>query len=72
MQLLGWVSWQPPLATMVTNIGKACLISPIVAPVIYYLGAATLMIVSPDNKSRLLGAFMFILFFGIPVSKLLH
>lgn len=50
------------------SIGKACLISPIVAPVIYYIGAAILMIMSPDNKSSLLGAFMFIMFFGIPVS----
>ncbi len=52
----------------IASIGKACLISPIVALVIYYIGAAALMNMSPDNKSSLLGAFMFIMFFGIPVS----
>ncbi|MES9856164.1 MAG: hypothetical protein ABW166_06130 [Sedimenticola sp.] len=47
---------------------KALVIAPITAPIIYYIGTAVVIIMSPETTSSFLSAFAFVMFFGIPVS----
>ncbi|MCU7960382.1 MAG: hypothetical protein KZQ58_10370 [gamma proteobacterium symbiont of Bathyaustriella thionipta] len=46
---------------------KAFLISPVVAPFVYFLGAVVLMTIS-TAKAGYLGAFVFIMSIGLPIS----
>jgi hypothetical protein len=50
------------------SLGRACLIAPLIAPALYYIGALIVMIIEPNNKVSFISAFIFIMSIGIPVS----
>lgn len=68
MRLAPHISAVMPNRESHKSLARACLIAPLIAPALYYIGALIVMIMEPNNKVSLVSAFIFIMSIGIPVS----